>query len=136
MPQLDKLTFVSQLFWFFLLFFILYIILCQLIIPEISGYLKLRQIILGQNSIPNFNVDVSRLPKHFSNIINANIEYLYSHLKVLSHNVLNFDESYQLLVNSPARIGIALRQTDINSYTQHKTNLNIKQKLVNIVLLR
>lgn len=43
MPQLDKVTFVSQLFWLFVFFFLLYILLVELVFPKILSILTSRQ---------------------------------------------------------------------------------------------
>lgn len=42
MPQLDSLSFFSQLFWFFLAFFILYFYIVNSVIPNISTIFKIR----------------------------------------------------------------------------------------------
>lgn len=43
MPQFDKLTFLSQLFWFFLFFLSLYFITLKHYLPAIGQSLKLRK---------------------------------------------------------------------------------------------
>jgi|ThiBiot_750_plan_1041556.scaffolds.fasta_scaffold00821_9 predicted PurR-regulated permease PerM len=42
MPQLDTLSFFTQMFWFFLAFFILYYLVVNSTIPTISTILKIR----------------------------------------------------------------------------------------------
>lgn len=42
MPQLDKLTFSSQVFWFFLIYFTLYFLFLRFILPTIAAALKYR----------------------------------------------------------------------------------------------
>jgi len=42
MPQLDSLSFFSQIFWFFLAFFILYFYVVNSVIPTISTIFKIR----------------------------------------------------------------------------------------------
>lgn len=49
MPQLDKLTFISQLFWLFILFFILYIVLREFIIPRLYTNLRVRHYIMSNS---------------------------------------------------------------------------------------
>lgn len=43
MPQLDKLVFLSQLFWLFLTFSILYLFILKYILPVVASALKLRK---------------------------------------------------------------------------------------------
>jgi len=47
MPQLDKLSFMSQVVWFFSIFFLLYLIFAKSILPAIARALKLRLRVLG-----------------------------------------------------------------------------------------
>lgn len=42
MPQLDKVTFASQIFWLFLSFFTLYFVTTKWLLPVISTLLKVR----------------------------------------------------------------------------------------------
>lgn len=43
MPQLDKVTYLSQVFWLFVMFFSFYIIILKWMLPTIVTILKLRQ---------------------------------------------------------------------------------------------
>jgi hypothetical protein len=42
MPQLDKISFINQLFWFFLCYFCFYFLLLKTFLPTIGFTLKLR----------------------------------------------------------------------------------------------
>jgi len=46
MPQLDKLSFIPQLVWFFGLFFILYFLMAKYYLPAIGRTLKMRERLL------------------------------------------------------------------------------------------
>jgi hypothetical protein len=48
MPQLDKLSFVPQLLWFFSIFFLVYIFLSQSVLPSLARNLKLRERVVEQ----------------------------------------------------------------------------------------
>lgn len=52
MPQLDKLSFLNQLIWFFIFYIIFYFLMIQTFIPTIGRSLKLRHKLLSalQNS--------------------------------------------------------------------------------------
>ena len=43
MPQLDKVTFFTQISWLLVLFFSLYVVLLKFILPKLALILKLRQ---------------------------------------------------------------------------------------------
>lgn len=53
MPQLDKFSFVTQVFWLLVLFFFLYILLLQYILPAIYRTLKIRKEIIDNLVLDN-----------------------------------------------------------------------------------
>jgi len=54
MPQLDKLTFTSQIFWFFLFFIILYYFFVQIVVLRIKFALGLKRFFLQGDKNLNF----------------------------------------------------------------------------------
>ena len=50
MPQFDVYSFMSQLFWVFLFFFIFYVIVLRWILPSIAVTLKVRKKIISSES--------------------------------------------------------------------------------------
>jgi hypothetical protein len=47
MPQLDKLSFINQLFWFFLFYICFYFLMLKTFLPVIGRTIKLREKLLG-----------------------------------------------------------------------------------------
>jgi len=45
MPQLDKVTFLSQVFWFCLVFAFLYLILVRVFLPALARIVRVRQVL-------------------------------------------------------------------------------------------
>jgi hypothetical protein len=73
MPQLDKLTFTSQIFWFFLFFVILYYFFVQVILLRIKFSLGLRRFFLKGN------LNFYELAKYFNlNSRNGLIFFFYN----------------------------------------------------------
>jgi hypothetical protein len=54
MPQLDKLTFTSQIFWFFLFFILLYYFFIQIVVLRIKFSLGLKRFFLQNDKTSNF----------------------------------------------------------------------------------
>jgi F0F1-type ATP synthase membrane subunit b/b' len=50
MPQLDTATYLSQVFWLLLVFFVFYILVLQFILPKLSTILKVRSKKLNEGS--------------------------------------------------------------------------------------
>lgn len=48
MPQLDRFSFISQIFWLLVIFFSFYVILLRFILPHIGRILKARQIVIDE----------------------------------------------------------------------------------------
>lgn len=48
MPQLDRFSFISQIFWFLVIFFGFYILLLRFILPDIARILKTRRVIVDE----------------------------------------------------------------------------------------
>jgi hypothetical protein len=50
MPQLDKVTFLSQFFWLCVVFFSLYLVLVKLFLPSLARIVKVRQALAATDS--------------------------------------------------------------------------------------
>lgn len=48
MPQLDRFSFISQIFWLLVIFFSFHVILLRFILPHIGRILKARQIVIDE----------------------------------------------------------------------------------------
>lgn len=57
MPQFDKLTFLTQIFWTTLIFFTFYCITVRIFLPRLSTVLKIRKkkLLLGSQGVTIFN---------------------------------------------------------------------------------
>ena len=55
MPQLDKITFFTQVSWLIIVFFSLYIVLVKFILPKLALILKLRQRSMNKFLIDGYN---------------------------------------------------------------------------------
>jgi hypothetical protein len=73
MPQLDKITFISQLFWLFLMVFVLYIIVIDVILPKLISIIITREFNL--NLVENKAKDVysSLNDMSFNSILNNSL---------------------------------------------------------------
>lgn len=97
MPQLDKVTFASQVFWFFLSFFVLYLISIKWLLPSIARLLKIRKRYLNMltENVNQSGTENMLLEK------NKNFFYLESlkssllYLKYLDKQIINWF-SYQI----------------------------------------
>ena len=56
MPQFDVYSFMSQLFWVFLLFFIFYVIILRWVLPAIAVTLKTRKKLISNDSDSEISV--------------------------------------------------------------------------------
>jgi len=119
MPQIDRITFFSQLFWLTFCFFSFYILTVSYIIPRISSILKVRakKVLLDSN-------DSSHLSKEPLLISN---QYDSFFLNVSSHSrqfVQQSNESTRLQVNQ-----------DIHFIFRNQLNSNIQSCLDSSALL-
>lgn len=71
MPQLDKLVFMSQLFWLILTFLTLYVFILKYILPTTAKTLKLRkkQILLNKNKTESLNSDRDAINLEYETVI-------------------------------------------------------------------
>lgn len=85
MPQLDKVTFLSQFFWLCVFFFGFYIFQLKYFLPEMSRILKLRKKRLSESS--SFSL------QHENNKVRNNASTLLENLLKLSKNVFKSSSS-------------------------------------------
>nr|QXE43968.1 ATP synthase subunit 8 [Gnetum montanum]BDC46346.1 ATPase subunit 8 [Gnetum hainanense] len=82
MPQLDKFTYFTQLFWLCLIFFTFYISLCNDGVPRISRILKLRnQLVPHQkrgNNIRRRSNNPNSLEEILERGFSTGVSYMYS----------------------------------------------------------
>ena len=89
MPQLDKVTFLSQFFWFCVVFFSMYLILVKLFLPSLARIVKVRQALaaagssestetVGATTVPTEKSDI------YSNSLQASVEAFQAHSNFLS----------------------------------------------------
>lgn len=75
MPQLDKLSFIPQLLWFFSVFFLVYIFLSQSVLPSLAYSLKLRSRVMekfeASKSKSSFDEDFDTLVSSLQNTIDS-----------------------------------------------------------------
>jgi hypothetical protein len=73
MPQLDKFSFFTQIFWLFVLFFIFYYILVNIFLPNLSSLLKIRYKKLSrlkQELVDYFNIELNLFKMKKNHILN------------------------------------------------------------------
>jgi F0F1-type ATP synthase membrane subunit b/b' len=63
MPQFDKITFFTQIFWLFIIFFGFYFLTLRVFIPEIAAVLKTRKkkLALGSGGVAQFNTELHKV---------------------------------------------------------------------------
>jgi len=83
MPQLDKVTFLSQFFWFCIVFFSLYFILVKLYLPSLARIVKVRQSLSGESSTDSL-LGAPTNQTIYSHSLQASVEAFQAHSNFLS----------------------------------------------------
>lgn len=83
MPQLDKVTFLSQFFWFCVIFFSMYLILVKLFLPALARIVKVRQS-LGGSTEDNAAGSSSKTTDIYSNSLQASVNAFQAHSSFLA----------------------------------------------------
>jgi len=88
MPQLDKLTFTTQIFWLFLTFFSLYWITSKKILPTILSIVRTRQLLLSKMALYTTSTEkeTSQLDRINSDFQVALAESLFTYMKYADSN--------------------------------------------------
>lgn len=83
MPQLDKLTFTTQIFWLFLTFFTLYWVTSKKILPSILSILRTRQLLLSKMIVHTTRTEeeTSQLSQVNSDFYVATLESLFGYMR-------------------------------------------------------
>ena len=109
MPQLDTFTYLSQLFWVFVLFSGFYVLVLSDILPSFSQILKTRKKKLDQNG---------------DNIENLFKEESEAYSQYEDNVVLSLEESREMLAKKKSKSGLWLddQMTLLNSSTSTSMN--------------
>jgi F0F1-type ATP synthase membrane subunit b/b' len=109
MPQLDKITFLSQVFWLLLIFLSFYLITLRFLLPTISQILKIRRKKLESDSkqLTNFKEEESLVTEHYESVLRNSfiecqkllMEALDSSLRWLDTSLKKTNESTLLEMN-------------------------------------
>jgi hypothetical protein len=95
MPQLDNVTYLSQIFWCFITFSTLYFVLLKNILPNIAKVLKIRNRLLNyyNNLFKNLN-DINN-----SYVLNKSTD-LSNLFSFISKNITVFNNEYRNINNN------------------------------------
>jgi hypothetical protein len=85
MPQLDKLTYSTQIFWLLLCFSSFYFIILKKILPNILLNIKIREDIIDTSltGTTNTSVEVKQATNHFIKINNMIVDRVETHVKAI-----------------------------------------------------
>jgi hypothetical protein len=147
MPQLDKLTFTSQIFWFFLFFLFLYYFFIQIVVLRIKFSLGLKRFFLqnDKNSsfydlVKMFKVDSRENLLFFFSNSNSLVEtknifsYYISKVIVLFTSFFSKEEANTLVSNDDYFFVLEFDKTYYsNIYNQLQRNKNLEIKEFTIV---
>ena len=71
MPQFDKLTFLTQIFWSLLIFFTFYAVVVRIYLPRLSTLLKVRKkkLALGSQGVDAFHDEQNSVNESYDNLL-------------------------------------------------------------------
>lgn len=94
MPQLDNVTFLSQIFWCFITFSSLYFIVLKNILPNIAKVLKVRKKLFDYyNSLFN---NINSINNNYIIVKSNDLSNLFS---IINKNITNYNDAYRTLNN-------------------------------------
>lgn len=109
MPQLDKITFLSQVFWLIVIFVSFYLISLRYLLPTISKILKVRQNKIESNNkqLTNFKEEESFVTENYETVLRNSLiesqklltEAIQSSLVWLDTSMKKTNESMLLEMN-------------------------------------
>ncbi len=109
MPQLDKITFLSQVFWLIVIFVSFYLISLRYLLPTISQILKVRQNKIESNNkqLTNFKEEESFVTENYETVLRNSLiesqklltEAIQSSLVWLDTSMKKTNESMLLEMN-------------------------------------
>ena len=76
MPQFDKVTFLTQIFWTTLIFFTFYAITVRIFLPRLSTILKIRKkkLSLGSQGVNTYNDEQTTVDSSYDNLLQGSCE--------------------------------------------------------------
>jgi hypothetical protein len=83
MPQLDKVSFLSQFFWLCIVFFAMYLILVKLFLPSLARIVKLRNSLGGSAEQGTSVGSSNKTSDIYNNSLQASIQAFQSHSSFL-----------------------------------------------------
>lgn len=137
MPQLDRVIIFPQIFWFFLVFIIFYIILVHLFLPKFLFSLRLRKYIIDLNDVTfkNFESYDKELKFKFLHTLVDNLSKLKSSINLNSNNLnLIFQKSKFINPSSSNYVLVKFLKNNLlfcnikllNLIILYPSNLNLK----------
>lgn len=121
MPQLDILTFTSQLFWLFLIFTLLYLVMTGYILPTIATILKLRFKLLsgGTTNSSSLGNEGTQIEKDSTSIVVGTLQLS----KDLATNLINSGDKWlgASLDQLNSTTILELNKEYLNSINEHLT---------------
>lgn len=77
MPQIDHLSFITQIFWLVLIFVSLYFVTLRYILPAISAVVKIRKAKLGKlnNQMAEYEKEEVDIQTHYQETIGDSLKY-------------------------------------------------------------
>jgi hypothetical protein len=131
MPQLDKFSFVTQVFWLLVLYFFLYIVMLQYILPAIYRILKIRKEI-----IDNLISDNSKLFDEevivravYKELLSTSIFKTVDFLKLFQKRLVIYRNMCNLFLNKGFNFDIS-REERKNTFLA----LNLKKQILNTIV--
>nr|NP_066328.1 ATP synthase F0 subunit 8 [Malawimonas jakobiformis]AAG13695.1 ATP synthase F0 subunit 8 [Malawimonas jakobiformis] len=118
MPQLDNVTFLSQIFWCFITFSLLYFIVLKNILPNIAKVLKIRKKLFDYyNSLFN---NINTINNNYIVFKSSDISNLFF---IINKNINDYNEIYKNINNN----------SYISNNIRNYSLLNITRKLSKVI---
>jgi hypothetical protein len=122
MPQLDTTTFLPQVFWLIVVFFIFYVLVLQFILPKLSTILKVRskKLSQGQNILGEMSSETNELGVVYDNILITSLKESERLIQLSTTGTFSWVDSTSNAVpasrDSVGRLSIRDLRGGINSY--------------------
>lgn len=101
MPQLDKVTFLSQVFWLILMFFTCYVLMLKFILPSIKSSLNFRRnalkLLMGEQTTSV--KEESQVFKKYENLFLQSIDDSIKCLELTKNDLVKTSEEQAVLTN-------------------------------------
>lgn len=95
MPQFDKITFLTQIFWLIFIFLVLYLDLLKNFLSEISAVLKIRKkkIVSDTSLVENLN-------EKSSSVQTTRKLFFFNFVENMKNSILNINETSSVWLNN------------------------------------